>query len=464
MDMVSKNFINRIVTETSKIGLEVADISGDIDIITKASEVQSASAEDLETTSGALSETNNKVAKHIQSMCGVIDQVGGEIQSSKQQVVATTDNIRQFAEDVESIASQVLELRDDLFKIASFTQSINKINGQINLLALNATIEAARAGEAGRGFAVVAGEVRTLANNTSAVNKDITALLSSLSHKTEILSNLCVGGQSRAKETLQNCESLTSNVENVASSFDAVQSEAQGVVGDVDGMSHQSDIALKAVQELSEGLLLSKNSIEEAKGRIDRLIGNCESLVTIYIENGVDTDDSKFLKQLRSMRDKIQSALETAVAKGEITLDRLFDENYVEIHGSNPVQYMTGFVALTDKYFPEVQETAFQISDRVTFCAAVDRNGFLPTHNHKFSQPQGPDPVWNMANCRNRRLFNDRVGLRAGRSTDPYLVQLYRRDMGGGKFVLMKDMSMPITVAGRHWGGLRLAYRVEANT
>lgn len=272
-----------------------------------------------------------------------------------------------------------------------------------------------------------------------------------------------MGGQSRARETLQNCESLTSNVENVANSFDAVQSKAQGVVGDVDGMSRQSDIALKAVQDLSEGLQLSKNSIEEAKGRIERLIGNCESLVTIYIENGVDTDDSKFLKHLRTMRDKIEASLESALAKGEITADRLFDDKYVEIHGSNPVQYMTGFVPLTDKYFPEIQETAFGISDRITFCAAVDRNGFLPTHNYKFSQPQGSDPVWNMANSRNRRLFNDRVGLRAGRSTEPYLIQLYRRDMGGGKFVLMKDMSMPITVAGRHWGGLRLAYRVEAN-
>jgi methyl-accepting chemotaxis protein len=39
-------------------------------------------------------------------------------------------------------------------------------------------------------------------------------------------------------------------------------------------------------------------------------------------------------------------------------------------------------------------------------------------------------------------------------------LQTYRRDMGGGQFVLMKDISAPITVNGRHWGGLRLAIRV----
>ena len=99
-------------------------------------------------------------------------------------------------------------------------------------------------------------------------------------------------------------------------------------------------------------------------------------------------------------------------------------------------------------------------SDRIVFCAAVDENGYLPTHNNKFSQPQSGDPVWNNANCRNRRLFNDRTGLRAGQNTKPFFVQTYRRDMGGGSFVLMKDLSAPITVRGRHWGGLRLGYKI----
>ena len=46
----------------------------------------------------------------------------------------------------------------------------------------------------------------------------------------------------------------------------------------------------------------------------------------------------------------------------------------------------------------------------------------------------------------------------AGRNERRFLLQTYRRDMGGGQRVLMKDLSAPITVQGRHWGGLRLAY------
>ncbi len=461
--MVDKNALRRIIEETSKIGLEVTDIAGDVDIITKASEVQSVSAADLEKTSQELSLKSQKVSDHVQNMQEVIYSADGNIVNAKEKVSGTTENMIRFAEDVKSIAAQVMELREELLRISGFTQTINKINGQINMLAMNATIEAARAGDAGRGFSVVANEVRTLANNTSVVNKDISQSLSALGVKTELLVSLCEGGQVRAEETLRNCEQLNSNVDIVTSSFSSVQHEASSMVDDVESMSQQSELALKAVQELSEGIRISKNSIEESKLRIDRLIGNCESLVMISVDQGLEVGDSRFLKSLKTVRDSLQHSLEKALESGEITMEALFDDKYVEIKGSNPVQYMTGFVPVTDKYFTPIQEKALEISDLITFCAAVDRNGFLPTHNLKFSKPQGDDPVWNMANCRNRRLFNDRVGLRAGQSEAPYLIQLYRRDMGGGQFVLMKDMSMPITIAGKHWGGVRLAYRVEAN-
>jgi methyl-accepting chemotaxis protein len=122
---------------------------------------------------------------------------------------------------------------------------------------------------------------------------------------------------------------------------------------------------------------------------------------------------------------------------------------------------MATFTAMTDRLLPPIQEPLLALSPAVVFCAAVDVNGYLPTHNRAFSHPQRPgDPVWNAANCRNRRIFADRVGLSAGRNTRPFLLQSYRRDMGGGTFALMKDVSAPIFVQGRHWGGLRLAYRV----
>ena len=96
---------------------------------------------------------------------------------------------------------------------------------------------------------------------------------------------------------------------------------------------------------------------------------------------------------------------------------------------------------------------------RIVFSVAWAKGGYLPTHNPNYRLPQGPDPVWNNANCRNRRLFSDRAVKKVAANTKPFLLQTYRRDMGGGNFVLMKDLSSPIHVRGRHWGAFRMGFR-----
>lgn len=154
------------------------------------------------------------------------------------------------------------------------------------------------------------------------------------------------------------------------------------------------------------------------------------------------------------------AAFEAALKAGQIRMDDLFDENYRPIPNTDPQQVMTRFTAFTDKVLPAIQEPVLKRDPRIVFCAAVDRNGDPPTHNQIYSQPQGDDPVWNAANCRNRRIFNDRTGLAAGRNRRKFLLQTYRRDMGNGNYVLMKDASVPIKLdGGRHWGGLRIGFR-----
>jgi methyl-accepting chemotaxis protein len=155
---------------------------------------------------------------------------------------------------------------------------------------------------------------------------------------------------------------------------------------------------------------------------------------------------------------EISRQFEGAIDERATTIEDLFDENYRPIPGTDPQQFDSRMVVTADRVLPPILEGALEFNPKVVFCVLVDRNGYLPTHNAKFSKPQGADPVWNNANCRNRRMFNDRVGLAAGQNTKPFLVQTYPRDMGGGRTVMMLDISSPINVKGRHWGGLRIAY------
>jgi methyl-accepting chemotaxis protein len=122
-----------------------------------------------------------------------------------------------------------------------------------------------------------------------------------------------------------------------------------------------------------------------------------------------------------------------AVATGAISIEDMFDTDYIEIAGSNPLQHRTRILNWADRALPDFQETFLAKDPRMAFCVAIDRNGYLPVHNKVYSQPQRPgDVAWNTANCRNRRIFNDPAGLAAGRNTRSYLIQSYARDMVTG--------------------------------
>jgi methyl-accepting chemotaxis protein len=158
---------------------------------------------------------------------------------------------------------------------------------------------------------------------------------------------------------------------------------------------------------------------------------------------------------------EIERAFEAALGAGRLNLPDLFEANYEPILGSDPPQYRTPALAALEAILPPIQERVLEQDDRMVFCAAVDRNAWLPVHNRIYSQPQRPDdPVWNVAHCRNRRIFDDRAGLSAARNIRPWLIQTYNRDLGGGSFILIKEVDAPIRVFGRHWGALRVAYKL----
>ena len=204
---------------------------------------------------------------------------------------------------------------------------------------------------------------------------------------------------------------------------------------------------VRAVNQSALGLHLAFERLDEAASA--RL---AHKLAAIRSEN------TEFVDRAIEGAGRISRLLEDAVTERRISLDDLFDNTYVPIPDTNPQQYTTRFLKLTEQLLPAVQEPLLASDKRMIFCATVDRNGYLPVHNLIYSRPQRPgDPVWNTANCRNRRIFDDRAGLSAGRVVRPYLIQNYPRDMGD-RVVMMWEIGAPIRVFGKQWGGLRTAY------
>jgi len=175
----------------------------------------------------------------------------------------------------------------------------------------------------------------------------------------------------------------------------------------------------------------------------------------------IHEENTEFVTRAMEAGTALTRIFEQALARGEVGLDALFDTDYAAIAGTDPQQYRTKYLDWADRALPPFQEAFLAREPRMAFCAMVDRNGFLPVHNKIYSHPQRPgDPVWNMANSRNRRIFNDPAGLAAAQNLRPYLIQSYARDMGNGNTVMMREIDVPIRVQGRHWGGFRTAYKL----
>ena len=344
-------------------------------------------------------------------------------------------------------------------EVGSIAGVINAIAKQTNLLALNATIEAARAGEAGKGFAVVAGEVKALANKTSEATAGIESTLVGLEDQANRLIERGGAATELADRVRDGAQAIGTAMAQVGESVDSIAQQAREIDEQARSIADGNEQVRSRLAELDADVHQSSDTLTEATARTDRLISMSEEIVSVCADIDPNHPDRPFIDHVISVAASLTEALEGAMERGETTVERLCDQDYQAIRGSDPVQYKSNCLEATDRLFPAIQEPALSFDPRIVFIAGVQTSGYLPTHNKKFSQPPGDDPVWNAANCRNRRIFDDRVGLAAGRNTHPFLLQTYRRDMGGGNFVLMKDVSAPIYLKGRHWGGVRMGYK-----
>lgn len=150
---------------------------------------------------------------------------------------------------------------------------------------------------------------------------------------------------------------------------------------------------------------------------------------------------------------------DNAIDGGLVTVNDVFDRRYQEIRGyafGDHAKFHTRYDALTDRAVLVFQDKFLDFPDFI-FAVGVDENGYLPTHNTRFQKPVTGDPAKDLAGNRTKRIFNDPVGILAAKNTEPTLVQVYERDTGE----TMWDVSAPIHVKGKHWGGFRIGVSME---
>ena len=140
-----------------------------------------------------------------------------------------------------------------------------------------------------------------------------------------------------------------------------------------------------------------------------------------------------------------------------ISEQKLFDFTYQQLGSCEPKKYSTSFDKFTDQHLPQIQEPLLVTFPEMIYAGAVDINSYFPTHNRCFSKPLTGNPETDFVNNRTKRLFDDPTGIRCGKHTDKFLLQTYKRDTGE----IMHDVSAPIFVNGKHWGGFRIGFKAR---
>ncbi|MEJ2478962.1 MAG: methyl-accepting chemotaxis protein [Acidihalobacter sp.] len=447
-----------------KLGIEVSDITGHVDEVSAHVNDQAKHFGELREIAEQLDRSNKTVDESVRSSQARTASAREELDRFGDMIGESMRDITALSDTVNDISRQLGTLNESLLRVGKVAKGIGTIARQTNMLALNASIEAARAGEAGRGFAVVADQVQALAKQTADATRDIDHTLDELSAEATSLMQKGSDGSDRARQVGEKSELIQNIVQNVTGMVREVDDEASRIAGAVEEIERYGERTLTSANDLSGGVQQSAGNLSDAGKRLNKLLGYAEELMNITAVEGIESPDAPYIRLAMQGARAISERFEQALKSGEITESDLFDRHHDPIPGTDPQQHRTRYVDFTDKALPPIQEPIYESDDNIIFAAATDSDGYIGTHTLLYSQPQRPDdPVWNRAHCRNRTIFNDRTGLNASRNTKPVLVQAYRRDMGGGKFALMKDFSAPIVVNGRHWGGLRVAYRPPAD-
>ena len=455
----SERLVDQLADRIGGLGVELADVAGNLQEVAGRVTGQSERFGCLQKTAETMVSANRVIATASQAVQSATSAAVGEITQSRTAVETAVRHIAELIEAVGRIELRLGDVGTALAQVAKVSGSIEAIAKQTNLLALNATIEAARAGDAGRGFAVVANEVKSLAEATRRATHLIGETVRDLDGQVGNLIGASGDASLRAKNAGEGAAQIQSIIARVQNGFTAVGHEIDSVAkAATSNLSHCNRV-IDELGHLAKGVDLSSSDLKNADHRVGKLLELSEGLIALIADSGVETSDAPLIRVVIDTARQISDAFENAVARGEISVDQLMDEKYREISGTDPKQYLTDYVTLTDRILPDIQDPIQKSDPRIVFCVAWARGGYLPTHNPNYRQPQGHDPVWNNANCRNRRLFGDRAVKKVAANTKPFLLQTYRRDMGGGNFVLMKDLSSPIYVRGRHWGAFRMGFR-----
>lgn len=411
---------------------------------------QASSVQQLTTTAEQVAVTARQIMENALLVESCADEANNTCLSGSNDVGAAIAGMENLRSQVQQIASSMLRLGEDSQRIGAIIEIIDEISDQTNLLALNAAIESAGAGEHGKRFAVVAKEVRRLAERTVDATRQIRDLITEIRQATNSTIMVTEEGTKGVDEASRLVDQVDSSFAKLLKVVDNTAQAAREITLSTRQQTSACQQIAETMNEVRDVAHQTADSALETERAIADITNLAEELRHL-IEEEIQAKGKRTALEGAAI---MTGLLAGAITRGELSRAELFDKNYRPIPDTSPQKYHTAYDSYTDKHLQRQLDEYLEADDQVVFAVVVDTNGYLPTHNSRYSQPLTGDLEADRTGNRTKRMFDDPVGLAAARNLSEVLVQAYNRDTGEK----MWDISAPILIDGEHWGAFRVGY------
>lgn len=453
------NSIEGLAESCCEVAVGCVDVGGIVQTVIASSERLRAEHRALQDTVAALSADQRQVAQASEEARLISQNAITRLEQGTDQIRSSLEQIATLVQLVDRLTQHVTGFGAAIEQVKRSSLDIDRIAQTTSILALNATIEAARAGEYGRTFSVVAEEVKGLAHSTRNATKEIARTIEALEKEAdqvivEIDAGVEVNG--RARSSVSRIEETLSVVSEM---IDEVDRQNGQVTSASAAISNHVELLHDSLESLDWVAQESLGNLEHVRTRTGELEQTAKVMFDELVHAGLSPKDDEFVLLGLKNAQEIVALAEASLADGNISEGALFDSDYIEVPGSNPARYRNRASDWADANWRPVLDRTKAADRRVAGTVCMDRNGYVPTHLTEFSRKPTGDFDHDVKFCRNGRKFPI-LTRSLKRMTSDYSMSAYRfeADGEGRGYQILRVVSVPLFIRGRHWGDYTLTY------
>ena len=458
IEEVTENAIRAVARDCGSLSMECSDVAGYVRGVSDRIGDHMKMLDQLEEVTTRLLADQARVSDSTDEARLLSEQARAKLEAGREAIEGTIAGFKGLTELVVQLGERMAGFASAMNQVQTVSSTIETIARKTNMLALNATIEAARAGDAGRSFAVVAAEVKKLAHDTRAATSQIASTIGELTREAGAVTTEIKTGVERSRAAQSGFGQISDTVREVSEIVVMVDRQTEGIAHSTSMIQTSVDRVKAGLTDFAGDARDNGSKLQSAEKRLAHLEMLSNTMLDTLANSGAEIDDTPFILKAQEAMRSIASAVEIGIDAREIGLEDVFDREYNLVEGSNPPQYDTRFCDFADRHVRPILDRFKASDERIIGSAITDVNGYLPTHLSERSHPPGPDPVWNDAHCRNKRIFMDETTRSAILSEKPAMLATYRMELGE-KFIPVKNVFVPLWIKGRRWGNFELAYR-----